>query len=297
MHKIKWLVSSLLVLGICFLFSTTAYGRVRGQLTGNNVRVRLTPSLESDSNILFQVSMGQTVYILDIAGDFYRVNVRDYNEVYIFREFISVVETIGVPEQNGIPVMSAPEAFYDVMGTRDIGASLHVTGRYGDWYEVRYNGERGFVESRLMSVELGDSLPTVRPPRGSFSSLGGALAEDIIAYAKTYIGTPYRFGSTDPSRGFDCSGFVTVVMRNFGIYLQRSSAAMAAHDGDFIERNSLEPGDLVFFATGGGQRISHVGIYIGNDQFIHSASCRGVIISGMNDPGYRGRYIRANRVF
>ena len=228
MKKFKWLTSGfIMVIGV-FLFSVSAYAYsyddVRhGRLTGNHVRVRTSPCLESD-NILFQVSRGQVVEILDVDGDFYRVNVRDNREVYIFRDFVEEFEMLPLPERTG-------EFIYD-----------------------------------------------------------------LLAYAKSYIGTPYRFGSTDPSRGFDCSGFVTVVMREFGVNLQRSSAAMAANNGHYVPRNALHPGDLVFFATGSGPRISHVGIYIGGDQFIHSASVGGVKISGMNEAYYRSRFVRANRV-
>ena len=118
----------------------------------------------------------------------------------------------------------------------------------------------------------------------------------MLAYAKSYIGTPYLFGSTNPARGFDCSGFVTVAMRQFGIYLQRSSASMAATNGTYVARNAIEPGDLVFFATGGGSRVSHVGIYVGDNQFIHSENRRGVTITSMNDAWWRPRFVRANRV-
>ena len=298
MQRIKWLIASFIVVGSIFLFTSTAYGHTQGRLTGYNVRVREYPSLESDSNILFQVSRGQSVEILDIAGDFYLVNVKDTQNVYIFREFITITETVGIIKQDGTPVLASPKAYYDIIGVHDYGTSLRVTGRYGTWYEVYYNGTRGFVDNNFLSVWFGESLPTVRPPRNNVSfNSSGILADDIIAYAKSYLGTPYRFGSTDPARGFDCSGFVTVVMRNFGIYLQRSSASMASTNGTFVDRNALSAGDLVFFATGGGGRVSHVGIYIGNNQFIHSATRGGVIITSMNENYWRTRYVRANRVF
>ena len=297
MRRIKWLVTSFMVVGSIFLLTSVAYGQTQGKLTGYNVRVREYPSLESDSNILFQVSRGQSVEILDIVGDFYLVNVKDTQNVYIFREFITVTETPGILNQDGIPILASPETYYDIIAIYDYGASFFVTGRYGAWYEIRYNGERGFVERNALNVWFNESLSTVRPPRSNDGhSNSGILVDGLIAYAKSYLGTPYRFGSTDPRVGFDCSGFVTVVMRQFGIYLQRSSASMASTNGIFVERNALEAGDLVFFATGGGGRVSHVGIYIGGDRFIHSATRGGVIISSMSETYWRTRYVRANRV-
>ena len=251
----KWLAAGLMIAG-SFLAADTVYANVRGELTGNHVRVRAYPCLESDTNILFQVNIGQAVEILDISGDFYRVNVRDTKEVYIFREFVSEVTEIEGPEIS----------------------------------EIIYYSEKPYIE------ELYQLLDAAQDAEQNHIRQTDVLVDDLLAYAKSYIGTPYRFGSTDPSRGFDCSGFVTVVMRRFGINLQRSSAAMASTNGTYVARGDLQPGDLVFFATGRGSRISHVGIYIGGNQFIHSASCVGVKISGMNEPYYRARYVRANRI-
>ena len=245
MRKIKWAASGLIIAG-SLMFASSVYGQEQGQLTGDHVRVRTYPCLESTTNILFQVNRGQAVEILGVSGDFYRVNVQGYSNVYIFREFISIVQP------------------------QEYRSELYYT---------------------LYLPYLPDVPLSAAPPAQT-----GVLIDDLIAYAKSYIGVPYRFGSTDPSRGFDCSGFVTVVMRNFGISLQRSSASMAATNGTYVPRNQLQPGDLVFFATGGGGRVSHVGIYIGGNQFIHSASCVGVKISSMDQTYYRNRYVRANRV-
>jgi len=293
MKKLKWLAASLIIAG-SMMVPATVFAQARGQLTGDHVRVRETPTLETDYNILFQVSRGQAVEILDISGDFYRVNVRDSQDVYIFREFIGVTETTGVLQNSTAPIVAAPD-LDDILGISE--DNLPVTGRYGNWYEVYFNGERGFVEGHYLNVSFGESLQTVRPPRiRHIAGSSGILADDLIAYAKGYIGVPYRFGSTNPSRGFDCSGFVTVVMRKFDIYLQRSSASMASANGLQVDRNALEAGDLVFFATGGGSRVSHVGIYIGGGQFIHSASDRGVTVTAMSENYWRTRFVRANRV-
>ena len=280
-----------------------------GQLAGNNVRVRETPNLDTMDNILFQVSRGQAVEILDIVGDFYRVTVNDSQGVYIFREFVSVTEAPGIAVQDGMAVKSAPYSG-DVIGIRHSGGQMQVTGRYSDWYEVIHEGARGYVESSLLNVRLGASLPTVFPLRQIVTAdlavgttvpmhqlTGSATIDNILAHSRIYLGVPYRVASDDPALGFDCSGFVTRVMRNFGIALQRSSAAMAANNGVYVARNNIRPGDLVFFATGGGSRVSHVGIYKGNNQFIHADTTRGVVITGMNEPYWAARFVRANRIF
>jgi hypothetical protein len=107
------------------------------------------------------------------------------------------------------------------------------------------------------------------------------LRSEIVGTAKRFIGTPYRWGGTSPDEGFDCSGLTMVVYQLNGLKLPRSSRQQYGA-GIPIGRNDLNRGDLVFFATSGGRRISHVGIYVGKGRFIHA-------------PG-RGKRIRTDRL-
>jgi hypothetical protein len=118
--------------------------------------------------------------------------------------------------------------------------------------------------------------------------------DQIVPAAKQYIGVPYRWGGTT-EKGFDCSGFIRHVYRSIGIDMPRTTADMYRM-GKWVEKDDLRIGDLVFFNTS-GKGVSHAGIYIGNNQFIHSSSSKGVMISSLNDPYYwRKTYIGARRV-
>lgn len=112
--------------------------------------------------------------------------------------------------------------------------------------------------------------------------------------AKKYLGSPYSYGGTT-SKGFDCSGYITTVFKELGVSLPRSSASM--YDvGESVDQNDLIPGDLVFFNTS-GSGISHVGVYLGGGDFIHSQTNIGVSITSLNDKYYwADRYVGAKRV-
>jgi hypothetical protein len=118
--------------------------------------------------------------------------------------------------------------------------------------------------------------------------------DQLIPIAKKFIGVPYAWGGTQPS-GFDCSGYVTYVYDQLNMKLPRISRDMPKA-GVPVKRADLRIGDLVFFNTYGND-ISHVGIYIGNNEFIHSQDGKGVSTNLLNDPFYWGkRYVGATRV-
>jgi len=125
------------------------------------------------------------------------------------------------------------------------------------------------------------------------------LADSVLEKGISLIGTRYRFGGTSVKTGFDCSGFIGYLFREeLGMELPRSTRDMINIDAPLVDRKALKPGDLVFFSTAGRGRVSHAGIYLGDDQFIHSSSRRsgGVRIDSLDDGYWKRTFIEAKRV-
>lgn len=121
--------------------------------------------------------------------------------------------------------------------------------------------------------------------------------EDIPMYAVSLVGSPYRLGGTSPETGLDCSGFVGHVFRQAaGVVLPRDSRAIS-EVAQPLAQAELQPGDLVFFNTL-NRAYSHVGIYLGDDRFVHAASSRtgSVMVSSLSDRYWRERFDGARRV-
>lgn len=121
-----------------------------------------------------------------------------------------------------------------------------------------------------------------------------ATPTELIQVASQYKGIPYRYGGTTTA-GFDCSGYTSYVFKQLGISLPRTSGGQYGI-GTAVSKSDLQVGDLVFFNTS-GKGVSHVGIYIGDNNFIHSSTSKGVSVASIYDPYYWGkRYIGAKRV-
>lgn len=117
----------------------------------------------------------------------------------------------------------------------------------------------------------------------------------LLRTVTDWLGTPYRYGSST-RRGTDCSGFVSRVFQEvYGITLQRSSRSMF-QSVKRISKTEMEEGDLVFFRRGPGQPIYHVGIYLKDGKFAHSATSRGVTISSLHQGYYNRNFYAAGRV-
>ena len=149
---------------------------------------------------------------------------------------------------------SAASMSASILGEYNYGTALKITGVSGDWTAVTINGQAGYVYSQYVA-------------EGTIAVSGGGNSSDlgnqIAQYALQYVGYPYVWGGTTPA-GFDCSGFVQYVYKQFGYTLNRIACDQALN-GVAVDINALQPGDVLCFYSGSNY-IGHVGIYIGDNK-------------------------------
>lgn len=149
------------------------------------------------------------------------------------------------------------------------------------------------VHGKYSSIDttLSSSLSTTL---NSSTSSKDAQTQKAIQIAKSYLGGKYVWGATGPN-AFDCSGFTQYIYKKaYGKTIPRVSYEQAKY-GEKVEKKDLQPGDLVFFDTMNKGRVSHVGIYIGNNKFIHAANSRSGIIESELSGYYAKKYMGARR--
>ncbi len=123
-------------------------------------------------------------------------------------------------------------------------------------------------------------------------------AEDVLFRALGLVGTPYRWGGNTPDSGFDCSGLIGYVYRDAaGISLPRSTREMIVMRAPDVQRDALQSGDVVFFATNGASQVNHAGIYVGEGRFVHAPSTGGTVrLDYLSNNYWQKSYLNAKRV-
>ena len=156
---------------------------------------------------------------------------------------------------------------------------------------TRRSGPRSVRPDTLVAVS--SRFAPSRSASTSMSSERIAMVSSTLrAAGRPWIGTPYRWGG-DSRRGIDCSAFVRQYMRdNLGVELPRATLGQQ-YEGVSIDRHDLLPGDLVFFRR---RSVRHVGVYLGEGEFIHASSSRGVTVSSLSEAYWESAYWMSRRV-
>ena len=268
------------------------------------LNLRAGPS--QSHTILTRLTEGDIIVVLERTNnDWFMINFHGtvgYVSAQFLREILTAenFSALGTITGSRVNVRARPNLTSNVLGAYNERTVMTVIGINNGWYKVTHDGITGYVRSDFMDIISGyrPSSPTrIEAAVGSGSyHANAALGREIAEYALGYLGSRYVYGGASPA-GFDCSGFVAYVLRNFGISVTRNASGQYRDNGYLIDKADLYPGDLVFFSSNGHRSVTHVGIYIGDNEFVHSStSTTGVIISRLDSANYTRTWFGAKRV-
>ena len=264
----------------------------------SNLRLRAQPN--TSSSVLAKLPSGTQVDVLDGQANngWYQVSYKGMKG-YVSADYLIVTEDSAEPSapadapfdeesdavyikvvDGPLNIRTGPGTDYDRVDQLAVGRIAKVVDTLDGWYQI----ESGYV--------CADYVKEVDAAEARNAGKG----QEIADYALQFLGSRYVYGGSSPS-GFDCSGFTSYVYKQFGYSLNRT-ASDQLKNGVAVPRGELQPGDLVMFKKGNTSKAAtHVGLYIGNGQFIHASTATvGVIISSLSENYYATGFVGARRI-
>ena len=333
-RRLITLMLTLVLFVSCFSVSASAAGNIMhgiGFVNTDNLRLRSDST--TNSKVVDTAPKNDCVVVISKTGDWYKVNY-NLQEGYMHSKYLNVLTCenaelgYGNVNGSGVNLRSGPGTSYRSVGTASKGSKCYILGLNKGWYKVIYNSTICYIRSDFLDLteipyENKDSsnspkffrggkstgvAPNAAALKGNSSSTStgnsstsnsapaiNVTGSQILKEAQKYLGTPYVFGGASPS-GFDCSGFVYYVLKQLGYSPYRTPADQYKM-GTSVSKGSLKAGDIVFFANTYASGISHVGIYAGNGQFIHSPNSRSTVSYSDLTSGYWAEhYYGARRI-
>ena len=279
--------------------SDIAYGAAT--VTASALNIRTGPGTNySRAGLIYRNSR---VVILEMTtDDWYKINYQG-TEGYVSAEYLKDVlkaenfNATGTLTATNVRIRSGPSTGYSILGMVTKGDTVQVIGINNGWYKVVTGGITGYIRSDLMRVSGAPSSSGGSSGGSSSNNSNASVGQQIADLAESFVGYPYVYGEESPSRGFDCSGLVYYCYGEFGYSLSRTAGKQYSNHGTSVSKSELQPGDLVFFSSDGGYSVTHVGIYIGDGNFVHaSTSTTGVIISSLSSSYYTRVWYGAKRI-
>ncbi|WP_024832577.1 C40 family peptidase [Ruminiclostridium josui] len=198
---------------------------------------------------------------------------------------VASLNTTATVTATSLNMRTGASTAYPIMHVLWKGNVVKIIGESNGWYQIKLtDGRTGWSSGQYLKL---NNQQTTRQEK----------VDALIAYSKTFLGTPYVYGGDSPSDGgFDCSGFTQYVFGKHGYTLNRISKDQASN-GTFVAKANLQPGDLVFYSFEGNGVISHVGIYLGGGKMIHSPKTGDTVkITDTTTSYWTSRYVTARRI-
>lgn len=268
--------------------AVSAAAQPRAAVIDGTGYVNLRVDASTESTILTTLDEGTELTVLSVEDEWCYVTWEDQtgyvNANYVYVDGILMADPRGIVTGSCVNVRSQPSTDSSILTKVYAGSTVELLFQEDGWYAMNCDGVLGYI-----------SADYVRPYNPAAASAVGAEAVEI---AMQYLGVPYVYGGASSS-GFDCSGFTMYVFSQLGYSLPHSATSQWESVGEYVERSDLQPGDLVLFcdpSRSNGKACSHVGIYIGNNEFIHASTSYGVRISSLDESYYNGYYKGAKRL-
>ena len=278
------LTASLVLLSTLAVPALAASGTVNAE--GSSLRVR--SQANTNSAVLGSLSHGTQVEVNAVTeSGWYQIS---YNGAagYVSGDYLTVADAAQLPVEkepvyarvtaSALNVRSGPGTDYEKTDKLSAGTVVEVLEESNGWYKI----DSGYISAEYAVI---------------VDAASATLGSEIANYALTFVGYPYVYGGSSPS-GFDCSGFTQYVYKQFGYGLNRTASAQL-QNGTPVSMSELQPGDLVLFKRSGtgSSAASHVGLYIGNGQFVHASTSKvGVIVSSLDSAYYTTGFVGGRRL-
>jgi cell wall-associated NlpC family hydrolase len=264
----------------------------RVEIKGDDVRLREKPSLKG--RIKEELSKGDVFFKFDAKDGWVLVaSSASGLKGWVKAEYVKKTEKPASRPYNvqgdDVNFRASPTVDADIITQLPKGTEVQVLGRNDKWSYIQHAGQSGWMYSQYLDPNFKNAPQQV---------YGKSIGERLIKRAKAMEGTPYVWGG-ESDGGVDCSGLIYKLLVDEGAdagNLPRRASTQMAELGQAVDKEDLEPGDLVFFHTY-KEGASHVGIYLGDGDFIHASSAKHqVAIGNMSDGYYRDRFVGARRI-
>ena len=304
MKKLKKLLIILIAVSIAssaLLISASADEPLAyGAATVDTPVLNLRSGPGTSTSVITRLSEGDIVVILERTNsEWFKVNFHGsvgYVSVPLLRDILTAENFNAMGRITGdvVNLRERPNTESEVLGQYYERTEMTVIGINTGWYKVRHEGKTGYIRSDYMTIISGQRAASASS--GSAPPANLTLGQQIASFALGFLGSNYVYGGASPS-GFDCSGFSSYVYKNFGYTITRNASGQYRDNGVHINKSDLSPGDLVFFSSNGGSSVTHVGIYIGDNEFVHASRTGiGVIISRLDSSYYLSVWYGAKRI-
>lgn len=265
-----------------------------GETTASSLNLRATPGGAAIGSLPY----GTKVAVICNTNDWYQVAINGQT-AYVSSAYVKwtpdcdfALGTGLVTCDTAVNLRATASTEGTVLSSLANGTKIQVVGVAKGWYKAVADGQTGYIHADYLRVTGGATVDK-STALGSTAASASGTRQAILDYAAQFLGTPYVYGGSTPS-GFDCSGFTSYVYKNVVSPIARTSTQQRNTIKN-ISMNELLPGDLVFFGSGG--TVSHVGIFSGNGQFIHSPHTgSSVKYDSLASGNYNRRFMAGGRV-